>query len=297
MDKENEQTLALSPLTFTPHQRKLQERNTNVPQVAKSFKPGMVTKVAGKDEASALAAQLNASWLDDLLRDASACAVMLQDRTERVQSLEKELDASQAAHEELSTLLQKSMERERDKARRCEQQQLDLEEWKEKYKKLYEDAKSKISLSAEKIQHYKDQLKASEQKQQQFVDQAMQLEALTKDTSERQRELERRALDKAQRQIQAELQQARAEADEAKRAAMKQRLQLQKLEVQAKARDSEVVELQDALQQAKRETEQWKKKAERSPGKASGLAAPRLSTGSAGGSASGRFSLAGFMSP
>lgn len=297
-------TAVLSPLTFTPAQRKLQERDPNVPHVGKSGSvakvAGCVTKVAKVEAPEPLAelvAQLSGGlWLDDVLRDASSCAGMLRDRTDRITSLEKELDSSQAAHEELSQLLQKSMEREREKARRAESQQLELEQWKEKYGKLYEDAKSKISLSAEKIQYYKDQLKVSEAKQQEFVEQARQMETLTNQTSERQREMERKAVEKAQRLVQEEVQKAHAETEQAKRAAMKLRLQLQKLEVAGQARDSELVEVQDALRQAKQECEQWRKKAkDKSPVK-SGLAAPRLSSGSSG-AGSGRFSLAGFMSP
>merc|ERR1711937_282281 len=85
------------------------------------------------------------------------------ERDERILSLEREVDAAKSAHEEVAALLAKSMEREKDKAKKVTAHTSEIEEWRTKYQKLYQDAKAKLGLSAEKIEHYRTQLREAEQ--------------------------------------------------------------------------------------------------------------------------------------
>jgi chromosome segregation ATPase len=109
-----------------------------------------------------IASELDAA-LGRVLSDAGEYGKLLSEKEERITSLEKEVDAAKGAHEEVAALLAKSMEREKDKAKKVTSHTSEIEEWRSKYQKLYQDAKAKLGLSAEKIEHYRVQLREAEQ--------------------------------------------------------------------------------------------------------------------------------------
>jgi chromosome segregation ATPase len=143
-------TAVLSPLNFSPPRQ------------------GAVVPAASKESDDAvnlwkhIASELDAA-LGTVLRDAKEYGDVLAEKDERIVSLEREVDAAKGAHEEVAALLAKSMEREKDKAKKVTSHTSEIEEWRTKYQKLYQDAKAKLGLSAEKIEHYRSQLREAEQ--------------------------------------------------------------------------------------------------------------------------------------
>jgi chromosome segregation ATPase len=144
-------TAVLSPLNFSP------PKATDGKAAAPPKEPDDAVNMWKH-----IASELDAA-LGRILGDADEYGKLLAEKEERIASLEQEVDAAKGAHEEVAALLAKSMEREKDKAKKVTSHTTEIEEWRTKYQKLYQDAKAKLGLSAEKIEHYRCQLREAEQ--------------------------------------------------------------------------------------------------------------------------------------